>query len=435
MAEDKILSWINLNRENGRQQTKGDTGNSVSYVVSPGGGGGSSGNTSITMQEVKFSAGLASGYGYKFLPMLSLDEIDDWLTGELRYCLETDAAYLRRRLVLVGGLSTDTSGDKASTPLQTTIFGTLFNNASDRGAVLSPLYAAGIFKDHFSGENIMSLAESIYGQLGAVYALLSANDDNLIYNPSFTCQGEGWTFTDNSSFILDTSSLPLMLHSFLYTGTRVTALRNIGGKQLLYMENGLAQLVSGCKAPQKYRSYNEGATGSGGGSGYEASLDYITPTESYNENPGQVYVSLRIMCLEAGTLTVNSTGETHSFSITATGKWQNVSFNSSWDNTKSFSISFTGKCYIDKLKACVMSETEILKMVETLYKQIRNNFKLVSSAVNSLNSFCIAARNMINELSGNGGNLSESISNIQVQISSLENRIAALEENNGTSNQ
>ena len=246
------------------------------------------------------------------------------------------------------------------------------------GELLSNLYAVGDFRLRRTGESLDSKIEMLKGMFDSRFRKLEyrlTEDDNYLYNATFTEQMTGWNVISHEGKIITSNGDALLMNGNAYIADgKIAAIDEYEGRGMLHIKN------SGIRQSRELIS------------------DPTTHTEKApNGNSAEVcdtlYLSVKILALSGGNLTIGfeSEGSTAgdlpgpiTVGLTASLEWQTLKWKGTWNGTGDFVLEYTGEAYISLLSLTSNPLDDYKKEVSTTIEQTDESIRLLGEKTDSL---------------------------------------------------
>ena len=247
------------------------------------------------------------------------------------------------------------------------------------GELLSNLYAVGDFRLRRTGESLDSKIEMLKGMFDSRFRKLEyrlTEDDNYLYNATFTEQMTGWNVISHEGKIITSNGDALLMNGNAYIADgKIAAIDEYEGRGMLHIKN------SGIRQSRELIS------------------DPTTHTEKApNGNSAEVcdtlYLSVKILALSGGNLTIGfeSEGSTAgdlpgpiTVGLTASLEWQTLKWEGTWNGTGDFVLEYTGEAYISLLSVTSNPLDDYKKEVSTTIEQTDEKIRLLGKNIDLIN--------------------------------------------------
>jgi len=307
------------------------------------------------------------------------------------------------------------------------IYNHLFGWLQDFGAYVINLYAVGEYRQRSTGEDLNSKIDMLRGMFATNYQKIIyqlTEDDNYLKNATFTESLDGWTFANDSQFVTLNDEL-IYLNSPLVTRLQVAQVQQYDGKNMLRLTNSyVRQPNSLIKKPGMHKEYTAGSA---------------ETSSAYTEVKNELYMSVKFLCRESGTLTMGfegaGTADANAMpyiqaAITADTDWQILQHSGTWDSVGDFLLQFTGDMYISELAITDHPLDEYKKEVSTSIVQTATNIQLLGNNIDTLKGTATklgidldAANESIALYADKTDKLENSVTQLGVRISAAESNI------------
>jgi hypothetical protein len=296
----------------------------------------------------------------------------------------------------------------------------LFGWLTGFGQYLANLYAVGDFRLRRTGESVDMKIEALKGLLSSQMQRITYNlteEDNLLTNATFTESMEGWTATADDVKVVTVGGEPLMVNgSTLNSSTKMAVVEEHDGRQMLHLKNcGIRQSNGLITPPTSHKEYYTDDNG----------------TEQEKTVADTLYLTLRMLPLSAGTLTIGFDGSKAEMPTTLPGgdytveveknsDWQTLKWNGTWDGKGDFLLQYTGEAWVSLLSVTYKPLDEYKKETSTKFTQTDDRISMVATKVDSVNGRTV-------ELGLDIDAANEKISAHATRLTDTETAIAQLE--------
>lgn len=320
----------------------------------------------------------------------------------------------------------------------------LFGWLEGWGMYTENLYAVGSFRMRHSGDDIESQIQLLKDRFSSLYSNISfeiTEEDNLLYNASFTENMDGWhKLSDTSSLIWD-GDMPMLMNGNLYIGDGVTSVAKLSdyeGRTMLYIFNsGVRQDNSIIIDKLQYlgKSLTHKAYDTDGAvSGSLHAGDADLKDGEGHDVPNKLYLSIKCLALTSGTLSIgfrNTDGSEKfgeypspmSLELEGSSEWQTIEWEGSWDGKGDFILEYTGEMYVELLSVTDDPLDDYRNEYGTLLEQTSRNIKLVawntrnnSGSISSLEVRADAIEADVRDLNGSYSNLKLTVDGIYSEV-------------------
>lgn len=269
----------------------------------------------------------------------------------------------------------------------------LFGWLQGFGEYLTNLYAVGDFRLRRTGDDLDAQIEMLKSQFASRYSSLTydiTEEDNYLYNATFTENMDGWEVLRDTAKIIVANSDALLMNGNLYLSdssvsdsTKRATLSTYDGKQMLYLyDSGIIQRNSYIRKPETHKVYDESAKNS---STWDQSVtDNLK--DDYSIEKDTLYLEIKFLALKSGTLTIgfqgasgdgNSLPNPTNVEVSSSLEWQTLYWKGTWDGKGDFILSFTGEMYVSQLAVTSDPLSDYKKEIGTQIIQTANNIKLI----------------------------------------------------------
>lgn len=260
----------------------------------------------------------------------------------------------------------------------------LFGWLEGFGELLTNLYAVGDFRLRRTGESLDSKIEMLRGVFESRFRSLAhdiTEDDNYLTNPAFAEQMAGWTATDDGSIITSNGEALLINGNTFVSDGRIAKVEEYDGKGMLHLKrSGVRQSNALIRQPGTHREYDR--------------LVPIDAPAPYRDVKDTLYLSVKILAISDGVLSVgfaDSTAEPGSLpapavaTVSASGEWQTLQWQGTWDGKGDFIVEFTGEAYISLLSLTDRALDDFKLEVSTSIEQTSEYIRLLGENIDNVN--------------------------------------------------
>jgi copper chaperone CopZ len=259
----------------------------------------------------------------------------------------------------------------------------LFGWLQGFGEMLTNLYAVGDFRLRRTGESLDSKIEMLRGVFESRYRSLThdiTENDNYLTNPSFAEQMAGWEAVDDGQ-ILTSNGEPLLVNGNTFVADdRIALIEEYEGKGMLHLKrSGIRQRNALVRQPGTHREFVPSAE--------------IGSPEQWRDVKDTLYLSVKIFALSDGVLSVGFEGseaETGSLPspavarVTASGEWQTLQWQGTWDGKGDFVLEYTGEAYISLLSLTDCALDDFKREVSTSIEQTSDRIRLLGTNIDNI---------------------------------------------------
>lgn len=260
----------------------------------------------------------------------------------------------------------------------------LFGWLDGFGELLTNLYAVGDFRLRRTGESLDSKIEMLRGVFESRFRSLThdiTEDDNYLTNPAFAEQMAGWIGMDDGSIITSNGEALLINGNTFVSDGRIAKVEEYDGKGMLHLKrSGVRQNNALIRQPGTHR-------------------EYVPPTPNdmtaqYRDVKDTLYLSVKILAISDGVLEVgfaDSTAEPGSLpapavaTVSASGEWQTLQWQGTWDGKGDFIVEFTGEAYISLLSLTDRALDDFKQEVSTSIEQTSEYIRLLGENIDTVN--------------------------------------------------
>lgn len=286
----------------------------------------------------------------------------------------------------------------------------LFGWLEGYGLYSNNCYLVGDFRLARTGESVDAQIQMLKDKFSSQYSQITydiTEDDNLLYNPTFTENMEGWrVIQDTASFVLEDDMNMLMNGNVFLNdstggnGAHIATLDNYESRQMLHILNcGVSQANSVIRqkmeATGKTLTHTEYTPGKESGTITDTTdkdgkvvKAETTLAETKTEVPNKLYLSIRFTALSSGTLRIGFKGsdgkarfgtyDTDAIAIDRSSEWQIREWEGTWDGSGDFVLEYTGEIYVSQLGLTDDPLGSYKNEMGTLIEQTTSNIKLVA---------------------------------------------------------
>ena len=261
------------------------------------------------------------------------------------------------------------------------IYHHLFGWLESFGAYLINLYGVGDFRLRRTGESLDSKIEMLAGLFATHFSKLTydiTEEDNFLFNASFTENLNGWSTDDASEFINMGDDALLVNGSIMAIGDKIAAIEECEGRNMLHLRNaGIAQANASIRKPGTHKEYVTSNTDT---------------TEDYTEVRDKLYLSVKLLARTSGVMTMGFEGASSELgalpfvqrNIEKSNDWQTIQVSGTWDGVGDFILSYTGDMYVSLLSLTADPLSEFKSEVSTSIEQTATNIRLLGTNINNV---------------------------------------------------
>ena len=310
------------------------------------------------------------------------------------------------------------------------IYHHLFGWLESFGAYLINLYGVGDFRLRRTGESLDSKIEMLAGLFATHFSKLTydiTEEDNFLFNASFTENLNGWSTDDASEFINMGDDALLVNGSIMAIGDKIAAIEECEGRNMLHLRNaGIAQANASIRKPDTHKEYVTSNTDT---------------TEDYTEVRDKLYLSVKLLARTSGVMTMGFEGASSELgalpfvqrNIEKSNDWQTIQVSGTWDGVGDFIFSYTGDMYVSLLSLTADPLSEFKSEVSTSIEQTATNIRLLGTNINNIKGTVTqlgidldAANERISVYATKVDNNTSSISLLQVKTDSISSAVTSV---------
>lgn len=308
------------------------------------------------------------------------------------------------------------------------IYHHLFGWLESFGAYLINLYGVGDFRLRRTGESLDSKIEMLAGLFATHFSKLTydiTEEDNFLFNASFTENLNGWSTDDASEFINMGDDALLVNGSIMAIGDKIAAIEECEGRNMLHLRNaGIAQANASIRKPGTHKEYVTSNTDT---------------TEDYTEVRDKLYLSVKLLARTSGVMTMGFEGASSELgalpfvqrNIEKSNDWQTIQVSGTWDGVGDFILSYTGDMYVSLLSLTADPLSEFKSEVSTSIEQTATNIRLLGSNINNVKGTVTqlgidldAANERISIYADKTDRLTGTVTNLGVRLDAAESNIS-----------
>lgn len=310
------------------------------------------------------------------------------------------------------------------------IYHHLFGWLESFGAYLINFYGVGDFRLRRTGESLDSKIEMLAGLFATHFSKLTydiTEEDNFLFNASFTENLNGWSTDDASEFINMGDDALLVNGSIMAIGDKIAAIEECEGRNMLHLRNaGIAQANASIRKPGTHKEYVTSNTDT---------------TEDYTEVRDKLYLSVKLLARTSGVMTMGFEGASSELgalpfvqrNIEKSNDWQTIQVSGTWDGVGDFILSYTGDMYVSLLSLTADPLSEFKSEVSTSIEQTATNIRLLGTNINNIKGTVTqlgidldAANERISVYATKVDNNTSSISLLQVKTDSISSAVTSV---------
>lgn len=308
------------------------------------------------------------------------------------------------------------------------IYHHLFGWLESFGAYLINLYGVGDFRLRRTGESLDSKIEMLAGLFATHFSKLTydiTEEDNFLFNASFTENLNGWSTDDASEFINMGDDVLLVNGSIMAIGDKIAAIEECEGRNMLHLRNaGIAQANASIRKPGTHKEYVTSNTDT---------------TEDYTEVRDKLYLSVKLLARTSGVMTMGFEGASSELgalpfvqrNIEKSNDWQTIQVSGTWDGVGDFILSYTGDMYVSLLSLTADPLSEFKSEVSTSIEQTATNIRLLGTNINNIKGTVTqlgidldAANEQISIYADKTDRLTGTVTNLGVRLDAAESNIS-----------
>lgn len=308
------------------------------------------------------------------------------------------------------------------------IYHHLFGWLESFGAYLINLYGVGDFRLRRTGESLDSKIEMLAGLFATHFSKLTydiTEEDNFLFNASFTENLNGWSTDDASEFINMGDDALLVNGSIMAIGDKIAAIEECEGRNMLHLRNaGIAQANASIRKPGTHKEYVTSNTDT---------------TEDYTEVRDKLYLSVKLLARTSGVMTMGFEGASSELgalpfvqrNIERSNDWQTIQVSGTWDGVGDFILSYTGDMYVSLLSLTADPLSDFKSEVSTSIEQTATNIRLLGTNINNVKGTVTqlgidldAANEQISIYANKIDKVSDTVTNLGVRLDAAESNIS-----------
>ncbi len=255
----------------------------------------------------------------------------------------------------------------------------LFGWLEGFGELLTNLYAVGDFRLRRTGESLDSKIEMLRGVFESRFRALEyrlTEDDNYLYNATFTELMTGWAVSDTEGEIITSNGEALLMNGNTYIADgRIAEIEEYEGRGMLHLKNNsIRQYREYIKDPGKHTELN--------------------PDRTSIEKWDTLYLCVKILPLTGGRLTIGFETEDSdpgglpgpvTVELESSLEWQTLKWSGTWNGTGDFILGYSGDAYISLLSVTSNPLDDYKKEVSTSIEQTSDRISLLGKNVDKIN--------------------------------------------------
>ena len=308
----------------------------------------------------------------------------------------TDTPYID----IIHGLKTDPAGAlKGRLGNLQGIIHPLFGALRGFGEYLQNLYATGDFILRRTGESIDTKIQMLQNQFATRFSQTSyeaSEEQNYLHNGQFLqATGstddalliDGWQIDEgeDAQFWVDANGMPVMVNRELTTsGNHKVQIDNCEGRNVLHIiSSGISQANALIKQPGTHTEYTQ------------PQADATDTTAASREVQDTLYIMARVYANTASRLTIGFSGCTEvsgktntltiqTLQLAATGDWQTINLQGTWNGTGHFQLKADGNLLIEQVIITDEPLANLAKTVSTQIQQTATNIKLLGENISKV---------------------------------------------------